>query len=163
VETNLNLFTSLTGPLAMDSNYLAAIIFAPDSNTPDSVALFDIADAAAPILLSRQNFPVNHQNNPSSFGQVIVAGNRVFALDANNGLMGFEIVTPGATPPSLNIARVGGDILISWNTNATDYALEKTASLSAPNWSNAGSPAIVEGQYVVTNSASGTGFYRLKK
>jgi len=163
VETNLNVFTSLTGPLGMDSTHLAAIIFAPDSSTPDSLALFDISDTAAPILLSRQNFPVNRQNNANSFGQVIVAGNRVFALDANNGLMGFVIAPPGATPPSLNIARGGGDVLISWNTNAADYALEKTASLSPPNWSNAGSPAIVEGEYVVTNSASGNGFYRLKK
>ena len=94
---------------------------------------------------------------------MIVAGNRVFALDANSGLMGFAIAPPGATPPALNIARLGGEVLISWNTNAVDYALEKTASLSAPSWSNAGSPAIVEGQYVVTNSASCTGFYRLKK
>jgi hypothetical protein len=67
-EVNLNLFTSLTGPLGMDSNHLAAL-FSPVS-TRDSLALFDISDASAPILLSRQNFPVNHQNNANSFGQV---------------------------------------------------------------------------------------------
>ena len=147
----------------MDSNHLAAIIFAPDSSTPDSLALFDFSVASAPILLSRQNFPVNRQGNANSFGQVIVAGNRVFALDANNGLMGFEIVPPGPTSPTLKIAHVGDDVLVSWTTNAADYALEKTASLSSPSWSNAGNPAIAGDQFIITNSILNGSFYRLKK
>jgi hypothetical protein len=163
VETNLNLFTSFTGPLGMDSNHLAAIIFAPDSSTPDSLALFDISDVATPILLSSQNFPVNRQGNANSFGQVIVAGNRVFSLDANNGLMGFDIVPQGPTSPALKIARVGDDVLVSWTTNAADYALEKTASLSSPSWSNAGNPAIAGDQFIITNSILNGSFYRLKK
>jgi hypothetical protein len=163
VVTNVAAFTSFTGPIGLDfsNNYAAAIIFALDSSTPDSVALYDISNLAEPLLLSRQNFPTNRQSNNNSFGQVIVSSNRVFALDANNGLMGFEI---GAAPVALTIALSGNNVVLSWPSSATGFVLEKTTSLSAIDWQSVNDPVQEQnGQYVVTNQiTNATGFYRLK-
>ncbi|MEO5804441.1 MAG: hypothetical protein ABIR24_13025 [Verrucomicrobiota bacterium] len=167
VVTNLNVFSSFTGPFAMDltNGYLAAIIFAPDASIPDSVALYDIANLAQPILLSRKNFPVNRQSNGNSFGQVIVSSNRVFALDANNGLTAFAIAPPIETGPQLTILLSGNNAVISWPSSATGFVLEKTVSLSNPDWATVNEPVQQQnGQYVVTDPISGTAsFYRLKK
>ncbi len=164
VVTNLNIFTSVTGPLGLDftNKYLAAIIFAPDSSTPDSVGLYDISNLAQPVLLSRGNFPTNHQSNGNSFGQVVVSSNRVFALNANNGLVGFEIVAP---PLKLSIQLSGSNVILSWPSSAVGFVLQKTTSLSSPNWGTVNQPVQQQdGKFVVTDPISGTtAFYRLMK
>jgi hypothetical protein len=164
VVSNINMFTSFTGPIGLDfsNGYGAAIIFAPDSSTPDSVALYDISNLTQPLLLSRQNFPVNRQSNGNSFGQVIVSSNHVFALDANNGLMGFEI---GAAPVTLSISLSGNDVILSWPSSATGYLLQKTSNLSTIDWQPVNAPVQEQnGQNIVTNQVTdSTGFYRLVK
>ncbi len=68
-------------------------------------------------------------------------------------------------PPSLATTLQGGNLIISWPTNDPAYKLFYTTSVPATSWiSNAAVPAVVSGQYTITNSTAGGGqYYRLKK
>jgi len=57
------------------------------------------------------------------------------------------------------------ELLLSWPTNFTGFTLETATNLPSTSWtSNSIAPAIVNGQYTVTNAISGGAkFYRLKK
>jgi hypothetical protein len=72
------------------------------------------------------------------------------------------------TPPTLGYARQGSELVFTWTTNATGYALEYATNLPPTNWIPATpAPVVVGGQYVVTNTMipqSGMErYYRLKK
>jgi hypothetical protein len=56
-------------------------------------------------------------------------------------------------------------LLLSWPTNFTGFTLETATNLPPTSWtSNSILPAIVNGQYTVTNAITGGAkFYRLKK
>jgi hypothetical protein len=166
LATNLDVFPPTLGPVAVDlsRNLLAGIDVAPVSGVPDALAIYDISNPANPILISRHNFPVNHQGNTFSFGRVVIAGDRIYALNANNGVLALGIAPVTPVPPSLSITKSGSDVIISWSTNASGYTLEATPVLASPStWTNVGAATIVGDQYVVTNAAAGTLFYRLKK
>jgi len=66
----------------------------------------------------------------------------------------------------LNIQQAGSNVVLSWATNAAGFNLEYTSTLSAGAlWqTNLTAPAVINGQYVVTNAIAGTQkFYRLKQ
>jgi uncharacterized repeat protein (TIGR03803 family) len=74
----------------------------------------------------------------------------------------FRIIMPG---PLLTCAQAGGQLLLSWRTNYVGYTLQSSPSLASGNWSACTNPpAVVGGQFVVTNPVSGgAGFFRLKR
>src|SRR5262249_18416649 len=90
---------------------------------PDAVALYDISDPTTPMLLNRYNFPSNQVANANVICQTIIAGNRVFALDANNGLMAFTI-----QGPQLSVTPSGTVLVESWTTNLGPLTLQATPS-----------------------------------
>jgi hypothetical protein len=163
LDTSLDVLSSDVGPVAVDlsQNLLAGISFTPVPGLPDTLALYDISNPASPVLLARYPFPVAHQSN-SAYGKVVIKGNRVYAINANNGVLAFEISPPR---PALNLTRSGANFLLAWPTNFTGFTLQATPSLTPPvNWTNVGSGSIVGGDYVVTNGAGGGAlFYRLQK
>jgi uncharacterized repeat protein (TIGR03803 family) len=65
-------------------------------------------------------------------------------------------------PPSMGITTAGNQIVISWPTNATGYALKSIASLSG-SWSNVSSGITVVGtNYVFSSTMSGkAAFFRV--
>jgi len=67
--------------------------------------------------------------------------------------------------PTLAISVSGGNAVLSWpSSTPSAYQLEATASLSTPNWTNAGSATVVGSSYYVTNSITPvTQFFRLHK
>ena len=67
--------------------------------------------------------------------------------------------------PMLSATRLGSQLLLSWPTNFTGFTLETATDLPPTSWtSNSILPAIVNGQYTVTNAiTNGNKFYRLKK
>ncbi|MCU0783469.1 MAG: hypothetical protein MUF81_05355 [Verrucomicrobia bacterium] len=69
------------------------------------------------------------------------------------------------THPPLSILLTGGNVVVSWPTNAIGFTLESTTNMPAARWaSNSTPPAIVSGYYAVSNAISGGArFYRLKK
>jgi hypothetical protein len=69
-------------------------------------------------------------------------------------------------PPRLGIALSGQSVVLSWPTNATGFFLESAGVLGFPLvWNtNLPSPAVVNGQNVVTNSISETEmFFQLSR
>jgi hypothetical protein len=92
------------------------------------------------------------------------------AVDGYNGVSGGIVlnwaVAGAGAAPSLNSARDGSQIVLSWPTSFTGFGLESTLSLtSGAPWSAVSpSPVVVNGSYTVTNTMSGASkFYRLRK
>jgi hypothetical protein len=103
--------------------------------------------------------------NSSTFGSTTTAGQGV-----DNGItfsnIKVEVITPApASPPTLDIALAGSNVVLNWPTSGTsDFQLEATLSMSAPAWSGTGSPTAIGATNYVTNSLTGDAkFYRLKK
>lgn len=67
--------------------------------------------------------------------------------------------------PTLSIVVSEGNAILSWpNTTPASYVLEATPALVGQTWTNAGSPATVGTNFVVTNALSGeASFFRLRK
>ncbi len=67
-------------------------------------------------------------------------------------------------PPPLNISLSDGSLVLSWPTNPPGFSLEFTTNPATAAWStNLQSPALVNGQYVVTNSMTDAQmFFRLE-
>jgi hypothetical protein len=138
--------------------------FSATTNAPDMVDLYETSDLNTPLLIARYNFPTNQQGNGNFLSQCVFADNRVYALDANNGIVAFNLVPPPT--PQLSIVSSGASAVITWPTNFTGYTLESTPALVAGSnvWTAVGTGTLVGTQYAVTNSASGTSkFYRLRK
>jgi len=83
----------------------------------------------------------------------------------NHGLWsGYSAQTTfSTTTPTLNAAGLGVSLVLSWPTNTTGFSLECTTNLVSTNWTPVSpSPAIVDGNNVVTNTVGGEQmFYRL--
>lgn len=78
------------------------------------------------------------------------------------------LVTGGNCPPAaLAIApdAAPGKVAVSWSTAAAGYQLETSPAPSPPGFTRSTlSPAVVDGQFVVTNTAAGTSrYYRLHR
>jgi hypothetical protein len=67
--------------------------------------------------------------------------------------------------PQLSIVRSGTNVILTWPTNATGFALESTTNLVSTNWAAVSPlPLVVNSNNAVTNALSGTGkFYRLSQ
>ena len=69
-------------------------------------------------------------------------------------------------PPTLNLVRSGGSVVITWPTNVAGFTLEGATNLvPVISWTSIFPlPVVVNAQNTVTNSAvSGNEFYRLRK
>jgi len=73
----------------------------------------------------------------------------------------FMIPRPGV---QLAIELLPGlKVTLSWPASATNYVLQTASTLSGNNWQTATNAAtLVGGQLQITNSVSGSMFYRLK-
>jgi hypothetical protein len=169
--TNYNNFPGTLGPVAVDQarSLVAGINFSAAPNAPatvpDTLDLYDVSDFNNPLIIAKYNFPANKRPNGNAIGQVVFAGNRVFAVDGNNGIVAFTIVPPGGTSPTLTITRSSSNVVLSWPASATGFGLQKTTSLSGGSWQNVTTAVVPMGdQNTVTESAStGPAFYRLRQ
>jgi hypothetical protein len=161
--TNYANFGSTVGPVAQDFSrkLMAGIDFNGSNTNADTVNLYDMSIPTAPLLIAQYDFPTNQQANGNAIGQVVFAGSRVWALDGNNGLIGFNIVGPKLDVVQVDPTRVR----ISWTTNLGPLVLQSEASLVPPAWTTVtNAQAIVGAQYMITNNISGVSrFYRLCK
>ena len=82
---------------------------------------------------------------------------------ANSGTI--TVTTSLSTPPTLGYARQGNNLVLLWPIDLSGFTLESATNVPASSWtSNPALPAIVSGQFAVTNAISGgQKFYRLKK
>ena len=75
----------------------------------------------------------------------------------------FRLALSTVVVPKLIIASTGTNVVLSWPTNATGFTLQFSTNLTAPIvWTtNASTPIILNGYYVVTNASGPQKFYRL--
>src|ERR1019366_850635 len=93
-------------------------------------------------------------------GQVAIAW---VSVNDPNGLFMKEVAIRQFTtlPPSLNIARIGTSVKISWPTNAVGYTLVSSTLLgTGASWNNVG--GVVTNSITIANP-TGTQYYRLKR
>jgi hypothetical protein len=153
-------YSGTLGGVFVDSTHkLAAGVDFIGSSTaplaPDAVALYDITDPSTPMLLGHTNFPVNKQGNANFISQTIISGYRVYALDANNGLMAFYL-NPPANSMILSIAPSGSDVILSWGN--ADAVLQSRDVVNSGTWNDLTLP----GQTSSTQPANtASKFYRL--
>jgi hypothetical protein len=75
-------------------------------------------------------------------------------------------VGPVDARPALRVQLQGLNVQLSWAQSASDFRLERTASLSSPlTWNSVdATPILIGDQYTVTvKTTDGTQFYRLKR
>ncbi|HSU56796.1 MAG TPA: hypothetical protein VLT36_22245, partial [Candidatus Dormibacteraeota bacterium] len=88
----------------------------------------------------------------------IFNGDRVYALDSNNGMAAWTLV------PVLHLTQDPSGIVLSWSSETPGYTLKASPSLATQAWTNVSTGTLVGNQYFVTNSATATAlFYRLQK
>jgi uncharacterized repeat protein (TIGR03803 family) len=113
------------------------------------------------------NFSTINDRRPSA---LISSGSSFYGMTEGNpgdvpsyGGTVFKL-SPSASPPQLTITPAGANVILSWQTNATGFALQSTTALgSAAAWTIVSpDPIVANGQNLVTNSISGTQqFFRL--
>ncbi len=163
--TNYSSFPSAIGPVFVDSsrNLVIGINFAA-SGSPDTVDLYDVTPPfTTPLLLSRKNFPINHQGNQNLIGQVVVSGNRVFALSGNNGLVAFDLIPP--IVPQLTVGASGNNLTITWPLAPAGFGLQGTPTLTPPGWTNVTATVDTNGgqNTIILQRTGSQQYFRLKK
>jgi hypothetical protein len=75
------------------------------------------------------------------------------------------VVCTGSVPPTVSLARTSTNNMVSWPAWATDYQLQSTTNVAAPDWPAVTNFPVLTGyDSVATNSTTdGACFFRLKK
>ncbi len=99
---------------------------------------------------------------------LILSGNTLYGTAEFGGSSGNGTVFSLSllAPPQLTITPSGDNVVLTWPTNAAGFTLEFAINLVSPTvWNtNSTAPAIINGQYTVTNPITGAlRFFRLSK
>ena len=151
-------FSNTLGGVFVDAAQQLAVgvDFVGTANTqPDALALYDITAPTSPAFIARYSFPIAQVANANFISQTVVAGWKVFSLDANNGLLAFYI-NPPSNSMVLNITASGANAALSWGQPAA--VLQGSPSLNPPAWAD----LTTTGQTNLVRPAAGNAqFYRL--
>jgi uncharacterized repeat protein (TIGR03803 family) len=112
-----------------------------------------------------------NSDGANPFAGLILSGNTLYGTAYDGGANGNGTVFIISFTPELAMAHVGTNVLLTWPTNVagfdySGYGLQATTNLaSASAWGAVSpTPAVVNGQYTVTNLLSGKWkFYRLSQ
>jgi hypothetical protein len=99
--------------------------------TPDHLRLYDLTtNNSAPVLIETNSFASDNDNSNAT-GSVDFGGNRVFALDSNNGLIAMRILP---LPVSFNAITkmTNGQTRLKLSGGRGFYSIERTDDLE--NW-----------------------------
>jgi uncharacterized repeat protein (TIGR03803 family) len=97
---------------------------------------------------------------------LVLSGNTLYGTAVSGGSSGHGTVFSFSLRPRLNITPEGANVILTWSTSASGYALQSTTNLGAAAFWGSVSPlpVIVNGQNTVTNPISGSHkFYRLSQ
>src|ERR1700722_1458050 len=102
----------------------------------------------------------------SPHGDLILSGNTLYGTAESGGTNGSGMVFSLSLPtPQLTIILSATNVVLTWPTNSLEFTLQSTTNLLPAAWNtNAPSPVVVNGQFIVTNLISGTQqFFRLSQ
>src|SRR5665213_2242166 len=106
------------------------------------------------------------------FAGLILSGNTLYGTtelggyNDNGTVFSLSLGSVSAPAPTLTIVPSGANVILTWPTNAAGFTLQSTTNLVSPVvWRTVSpGPVVVNGQYAVTNPASGTNkFYQLSQ
>ena len=129
ITANYNTLPANIGLACVDAtrHLLGAVNFSgATGSTPDTVD-FEVSDFTNPTLLSRTNFPVNKVANTPNVGKIIFGGNKMFALESQNGMVAMRI--DFGVPVALTLIRSGNNVNLSWVGNG--FVLEGTTNVTS--------------------------------
>ena len=102
----------------------------------------------------------------SVFGISVFGRVQGSSVASTNNVFGDNFYALSETAPSLGINLAGGNVVLSWSTNAPGYYLQSAGALTPPvGWQGVtNAPGIVSTNFTVTNTVSNTNrFYRLSR
>jgi len=76
---------------------------------------------------------VNHQANLNAIGQIVFGDGKIFALNANNGLLTVN-EPPLAGPGVLSIVPAGNKVVVSWPNAPPGLILQSSPAVSPVSW-----------------------------
>lgn len=172
-EFEMNVQVNNTGTTQATTNTLSASAagrIAFDATTKNLSASFDEDGANCGYswkLLGAIPVPSawNLTSN-SVFNAVIGAGSRNIIVASSDHVFLDNFKAASSAFPALQIQRTGDGVAISWPTNAPNFHLESTATLSPPMcWGVVTNvTTVVSTNFTVTNAISGqTKFFRLSR
>ena len=147
IVQNFNAATAV-GPIGVDN--ANGLLSGIDYVNPDNLELFDIYDySTGPVLLDQRLFP-GFNANVQYNGAVAfdVAGGRIFALDANNGILALKYAPP------LRSSFSGGQLILNW---AGPAVLLRAANVVGPY------APVLGASSPYTNVVAGQVYYRLRR
>jgi len=106
---------STVSPIGLSTNL--GLLGGVAIETPDNFQLFDLPLSGAPVLIETNAFATDNVNTFNT-GAVDFGGDRVFALNSNNGLLALQILPPPSAPtlttnPASQTVDVGDNVLFS--------------------------------------------------
>jgi hypothetical protein len=110
-------FRSAVSPIGVnaESNWLAAVAI----EIPDNLRLYDIANLAnPPVLIDQRLFPTDNEN-ANGTGSVSIRGNRLYAVDSNNGVLAFTVKAPTTQLGPIGVALGGSNAVLTWSGPGT--------------------------------------------
>jgi hypothetical protein len=163
-----------SGVIAVGMNAVSSTLGLPDAYVflllgPDGQPLpsqlgtpYFLADAPGGISNSANYHNLRYSSPGNAFVAVFTSGN------AATYLATFSVTSshlPAGEPPTLDISREGGQVVLTWPADAPGFELEATATLSPPDWQPADlTPTEEDGvnRVTITPDASRQ-FYRLHR
>ena len=175
--TNTLTVTNLTRTIGLSGNLVFGGVVVGSSNsqtltiTNGGNSALTVSGIACPAgfsgtwsgaILSGGSQNVTVTFSPSS--ATSYGGSLLVNSDATSGSNTIGVSGTG-TLPVLAARRQGGNVVLSWPTNAAPYTLIYATNLPGTSWATSSpAPTLVNGQYSVTNVTTGKArFYRLKK
>jgi len=99
--TILQIFTNVPGFVSSIAVNTASNLIAGISlETPDNVRLYDISDTNNDALLIDQDFFPTDNSNINGTGSIDFGGDRLYALDTNNGILALRLNSASTPPPA---------------------------------------------------------------
>lgn len=97
--------------------------------TPDNFQLYQLPPGGAPGLIETNAFPTDNANGNGT-GAVDFGGDRVFALDSNNGILALQLLSPTPAEFVLIDYLPNGQVQLVWNGHPVfSYTLQTSSNL----------------------------------
>ncbi len=122
--------------------------------TPDNVLLYSLADIETPVLLDQELFPVDNPN-VNGTGALAFGGNRVFALDSNQGVFAYTLDLSTKVRTTVAATLNGANIVLTVADPGT-YDIESGSTLGT--WTKVGTATTA--QPFTAPASNAAAFYR---
>jgi uncharacterized repeat protein (TIGR03803 family) len=153
---------TLYGTTSEGGSSASGTVFALNTDGTGFNTLYNFTERDAYTNRSGSIILTNSDGASPSAG-VILSGNTLYGTTRFGGTEGSGTVFSISLPPQITTISSGLNVVLSWPTNFSGFALQSTTNLHSPVWTtNLPAPVVVTGQYTVTNPISGAQqFFRL--